>query len=148
MFYDGDLQSGIALAVKDSKSVACFVKGFLILQSPSAHALTDCILCSGRRIEFTMGERVLTGRSNQTCSQFKSSGFPYPRRISRSWVHGSILSVTSRSGIYRHKVGLRGSAVGISRSENTTVSDRSTVAVNLRSICGPERQKTLSRQQY
>jgi len=27
MFFDGDLQSGIALALKDSKFVACFVKG-------------------------------------------------------------------------------------------------------------------------
>ena len=27
MFYDGDLQSGIALALKESKLVVCFVKG-------------------------------------------------------------------------------------------------------------------------
>lgn len=27
MFFDGDLQSGIALALSQSKSVACFVKG-------------------------------------------------------------------------------------------------------------------------
>ena len=27
MFFDGDLQSGIALALSESKSVACFVKG-------------------------------------------------------------------------------------------------------------------------
>ena len=27
MFYDGDLKSGIALALKDSKYVACFVRG-------------------------------------------------------------------------------------------------------------------------
>ena len=27
MFFDGDLQSGIALALRENKSVACFVKG-------------------------------------------------------------------------------------------------------------------------
>ena len=27
MFFEGDLQSGIALALSESKSVACFVKG-------------------------------------------------------------------------------------------------------------------------
>lgn len=27
MFFEGDLQSGIALAIKDSKLVACFVRG-------------------------------------------------------------------------------------------------------------------------
>jgi hypothetical protein len=27
MFHDGDLQSGIALAIQQSKSVACFVRG-------------------------------------------------------------------------------------------------------------------------
>ena len=27
MFYDGDLQSGIASAIKDSKAVVCFVRG-------------------------------------------------------------------------------------------------------------------------
>jgi hypothetical protein len=27
MFYQGDLQSGIALAVRDAKSVVCFVRG-------------------------------------------------------------------------------------------------------------------------
>lgn len=27
MFFDGDLQTGIALALSESKSVACFVKG-------------------------------------------------------------------------------------------------------------------------
>jgi hypothetical protein len=27
MFYDGDLQSGIALAVREAKSVICFIQG-------------------------------------------------------------------------------------------------------------------------
>jgi hypothetical protein len=27
MFYQGDLQSGIALAVREAKSVVCFVRG-------------------------------------------------------------------------------------------------------------------------
>lgn len=27
MFYEGDLQSGIALAIQESKLVACFVRG-------------------------------------------------------------------------------------------------------------------------
>lgn len=29
MFYQGDLQSGIALAVRETKSVVCFVRGML-----------------------------------------------------------------------------------------------------------------------
>lgn len=148
MFYDGDLQSGIALALKDFKPVACFVKGLPFLHSPSAHPLTDCISSRGRRIELTMGERFPTGRANQDRSRFKSSDFSYPRRVSRSWVHGSILSITSRSSIHRCTVGLRASAIDMSRSDNNTVSDRPTVMVNLFSICSPERQKPPSRQQY
>jgi len=48
MFYDGDLQSGIALALKDSKSVACFVKGPPISYLTWIHPLTACISCRGR----------------------------------------------------------------------------------------------------
>ena len=31
MFFDGDLQSGIALALSESKSVACFIKSATLL---------------------------------------------------------------------------------------------------------------------
>ena len=36
MFFEGDLQSGIALALSESKSVACFIKG------ASHHTLLEC----------------------------------------------------------------------------------------------------------
>ena len=43
MFFDGDLQSGIALALRDSKYVACFVKGVLLMMFRPMSWLTSLI---------------------------------------------------------------------------------------------------------
>lgn len=41
MFYEGDLQSGITLAVREAKSVICFVRGSSFIPAPlcSQHPL-------------------------------------------------------------------------------------------------------------
>lgn len=64
MFYDGDLQSGIALALEDSKLVACFIKGFPLLQLSPMPSVTECISYRRRRSDLAMGKRLSTRPSS------------------------------------------------------------------------------------
>ena len=67
MFYDGDLQSGIALALRESKSVACFItdhghEGAMwqteyltdqqVLMALTAKAVTLCIRAGSREAQY------------------------------------------------------------------------------------------------
>ena len=57
MFYAGDLQSGIALALQESKVVACFIKGRFSaaqLQQPSLH-FTDWLDSREGRYKLVVG---------------------------------------------------------------------------------------------